>query len=109
MILEEVNQPYPRCPKCDMFVFHKALNGPHLATAFFCRGEENNWQRLAEEEAQAGTEMAMTAYGIPLALVASFKYLGRFLSKTDGDWPEVVHNLWCSQHNWESLSRVLSR
>ena len=53
--------------------------------------------------------MAMTAYGIPLALVASFKYLGRFLSKTDGDWPEVVHNLWRARHKWEQPARVLIR
>ena len=34
VILEEGNQPYPRCPQCDMFVSHKALNVRHLTTDF---------------------------------------------------------------------------
>ena len=38
--------------------------------------------------------MVITAYGIPLALVIYFNYLGRVLSAEDNDWPEVVHNLW---------------
>ena len=33
VILEERNQPYPRCPQCDMLVSNKALNGRHLTTA----------------------------------------------------------------------------
>ena len=37
VILEEGNRSYPRWPKCDMFVSHKALNGWHLATAVFRR------------------------------------------------------------------------
>ena len=34
VILEEENQPYPRCTQCDMFVSHKSLNVRHLTTAF---------------------------------------------------------------------------
>ena len=34
VIMEEWNQPYPRCPQCDMFVSHKALNGRHMNKAF---------------------------------------------------------------------------
>ena len=79
MILEEGNLPYYQCPSCDMFVSHKALNGRHLATLFCRRGEETKRHRLADEEAQAGTERKITAYGTPLAPVTSFKYLGRVL------------------------------
>ena len=32
VILEEGNRYYPLCPKCDMFVSHKALNGRNLVT-----------------------------------------------------------------------------
>ena len=39
MILVKGNQPYPRFPKCDMFVFLKAIKVRHLATEIFCRGE----------------------------------------------------------------------
>ena len=31
LILYEGNRPYPLCPKCNMFVSHKALNGRHIA------------------------------------------------------------------------------
>ena len=56
VILEEVNQPYPWCPKYDMFMLQKALNVRHLATTFCCRGEEKKRHCLAEEEARSGTE-----------------------------------------------------
>ena len=35
VILEEGNQPYPWCPKCDMFVLHKALNSWVLVKVFY--------------------------------------------------------------------------
>ena len=72
MILEYGNQPSPRCPKCDMFVSHKALNGRHLATTFFCRVDDRNQRLLAEEEAQAVTDFLITSYGIPLVIITSF-------------------------------------
>ena len=109
VILEEGNQPYPRCPKCDMFVPHKSLNGRNPATDFCRMGGGSKRRRLEEEEAQAGTEMVITAYGILLAPSTSFKYLGRFLLSEDGKWPAVVHNLWRKRQNWARLSRVLSR
>ena len=93
VILEEGNQPYPWCPNCDMFVSHKSLKGWHLETDFCRRGEERKRRRLEEEEARPSTERAITAYGILLALVTSFKYLGRLLLVADNNWPTVVHNI----------------
>ena len=86
VIMEEGNQPYPRCPMCDIFVSHKALNGRHLTTAFFWQGEERKRRCLVEEESRVGAEVVITAYGVPLSPVTSFKYLGRFLSAADNDW-----------------------
>ena len=37
--------------------------------------------------------MAIAAYGRSLTVVSYFKYLGRFLSESDDDWPEVIWNL----------------
>ena len=73
MILEEGNRPYPLCHKCDMFVSYKTLNVQHLETEFCRWGEERKWCRLAEKEVRSGTATAITAYGIPLVPVASFK------------------------------------
>ena len=92
-----------------MFVSHEALNGWHLAIAFFHRGEERKWRRLAEEEARARIETAITANRIPLDPVTSFKYLGRVLSVADSNGPAVVHNIWRGRQKWARISRVLSR
>ena len=46
MILEEGNQPYLLCFKCNMFVSHMALNGRHLVMSFCSRGEEIKWHCL---------------------------------------------------------------
>ena len=40
VILEEGNHPLPRCPKCDIFVICRAINGRHQATEMCARGEE---------------------------------------------------------------------
>ena len=54
--------------------------------------------------------MVITAYGIPLALVTYFNYLGRVLSvAADDDWPAVVHNLQRERQKWARLYRVLRR
>ena len=73
MILEEGNQTYPRCPKCDMFFSHKTLNDWHRATAFCRKGEESKRRRLEEEEVRAGTDTVITAYEPSLSPVTSFK------------------------------------
>ena len=93
MILEEGNRTYPRCPQCDIFVPQKALNSRNLETKSCKRGMERKWRHLAEEEAQEGTERALTAYGSPLSQVTSLKYLGRVLAKEDDNWTVVVCNL----------------
>ena len=64
---------------------------------------------MVGEEAQAGTDMAITAYGTPLSSITSFKYLGRVLSAAGDDWLMVFHNIWRAHQKVEQLSRVLSR
>ena len=109
VILEEWNQTYPGCPKCDMFVSHKALNGWHLTEAFLCLEDKRKRRRLAEEQARAGAEVAIAAYGTPLDPDTSFRYLWRFLSEADYEWTLVVSNLCIAQNKWASLTRVLIR
>ena len=87
MILEEDNCPYPRCPQCNMFVPHKALNVWNLTNVLCRRGMERKWHRLAEEEPREETERALTAYGSPLSQVTSFNYLEIFLAAEDNAWP----------------------
>ena len=70
---------------------------------------ERKWRRLAGEEARAGTERELTAYGFPLSQVTSFKYLEKFLTAEDDEWPAVVRNLRRTRKKWERLNPIFSR
>ena len=82
VILEEGNQPYPRYPKCDVFVFQWDLNGQHHSTDIFLR---------------------------PLSPVSYFKYLGRILSASDDNWTSAVRNIRQAQKNLALLMLLLGR
>ena len=50
---------------------------------------------------------AFQAYVRPLETVMSYKYLGRLITATDNDIPEVIDNLQKAQNIWSRLLRVL--
>ena len=52
VMLEEGNFPLPRCPRCDLQVSRKALNGRHLGTIQYRTGTERKRRRLVEAEMQ---------------------------------------------------------
>ena len=47
------------------------------------------------------------AYGNPLEMVTSFKYLGRIFTASDEIWPSVVGNIWKDQKIWDHLWRIM--
>ena len=53
--------------------------------------------------------MSIKDYGIPLAPISSFKYLGKILTVADGNWPAVVRNLRKARRKQAQLTRVLVR
>ena len=55
-ILEEGNLPLPQCPRCDLQVSRKALNGRHLVTLQCQKGAERKRRRLTETETWKNTE-----------------------------------------------------
>ena len=93
VILEEDNLPLPWCPRCDLQVSRKALNGRHMETNQCRTGAERKLQRLAAAEGEAATEREFHAYGKKMRAVTEFWYLGRILTNTDDDWPAVARNL----------------
>ena len=93
IILEEGNLSHPWCPQCDILVPCKALNGWHTTTTQCAKGEESERHRLVEEEIRESAARAFQAYGRPIEMVTSFKYLGWVLMSLDDDWLEVVGNL----------------
>ena len=58
---------------------------------------------------RAGIYMSITAYGILLYPITSFRCLGRVLLAADNDWPVVVQKLSREWQKWVRLSRVLNR
>ena len=56
-----------------------------------------------------GGRASFIAYGIPLAPVTSFRYLGIILLEEEVNWLAVFRNLQKSWREWASLTRVLSR
>ena len=107
MILEEGNRPNPRCPHCDVFVSHKAINDQHMVKNFCWRGSERKRRCLAEENSRSGNETAITSSGTPLSPVTSFKYLGGIITAADVDWTEVVRNLRKASRKWALLTRLM--
>ena len=109
VILEERNLPLPRCPRCDLQVSRKALNGRHLETNQYRTGAERKLRRLASAEVEAATERAFHAYRKKMQSVTEFCYLGRILTSTDDDWPAVARNLRKARVTWVRLARILGR
>ena len=68
--------------QCSLYI---SLNGQNLTIAFFQWGEERKQNCLADEKARAGSEEEITAYGIPLAPITSFKYIRRVLLEAYDD------------------------
>ena len=64
---------------------------------------------MSEEEERAVTSRDFSAYGHPLEMVTSFKYLGRVISAKYNDWSELFRNMVKAREVWRSLSRILIR
>ena len=65
--------------------------------------------RLAAEEERVFTSREFSAYGSPLKMVTSFRYLGRAILAAEDDWPAVVRNLAWARVVWKRITRILSR
>ena len=73
------------------------------------KGAESKRQRMAEAELRDSTERALEAYGKPLEMVSTFKYLGWVMTAGYDDWPAVAGNLVKARNIWGRLSHILSR
>ena len=78
VILEEGNLPHPLCPRCNLQVPRKALNGRHLGTAQCKKGAERKRRRLAKTETQENSEREFHAYGKPMEAVSDSNPSGGF-------------------------------
>ena len=109
VILEEGNLPHPECLLCDMLVPCKALNGTHRRTLQCNWGEEWKRWRLSTEGKSEVTIRSFSAYGLPLEMLNSFRYLGWVISAADKNWPVAVMKLSRERAVWRRMARILSR
>ena len=109
VILEEGNLPLPRCPRCDLQVSRKALNGRHLETYQCKKGAERKRRILAAAEVETTLAKSFHAYGNKMRAVTEFRYLRRVMTNTDDDWPVVAENLREARASWGRLARILGR
>ena len=86
-----------------MLVPWRDLNETHRCTAQCKRGAEQKWWRLAAEEEREVTARDFSAYGHPLKMVNSFRYLGRVISAAEDGWPAVVRNLSWARAVWNRM------
>ena len=109
VILEEGNLPLPWCPRCDLQVSRRALNGRHLETNQCKKGAKRKQRRLAAAEVKTTSEKAFHAYRDKMRAVTEFRYLRRVMTNTDDDWPAVAGNLRKARVSWGRLARFLGR
>ena len=83
LILEKGNLLHPRCLLCDIMVPYRDLNGTHRFTEQCKQGAERKRRRLSAEEERDATARALSAYGRPLEMVTSFRYLRLVISLAD--------------------------
>jgi hypothetical protein len=81
----------------------------HGATLLCRQGHVLKLKRAAEEDVRKAREVVFSVRGVPLESVSKFLYLGRQLSSTDDDWPDVVKNLVKARKRWATISWVLIR
>ena len=72
-------------------------------------GRERKQRRLVYEDTDKQTGMVFSFYGTPLTAVSLLRYLGRMLSSSNNDWPEVEWNLWRERGKWGRLAKILGR
>ena len=70
---------------------------------------ERKLKRWSGEEEQASMAVEFQDCGRPLETVMAFKYLRRFLTASDDNWPAVVENIWKASSRWAQLSSILGR
>ena len=72
VMLEEGNLPLRQCPRRNLQVSRKALNGRHLGTSQCRTGKEQKRRRLVEAEMRENSERAFHAYGKQMKAVTEF-------------------------------------
>ena len=72
-------------------------------------GAEWKRRKLAADEEREVADRDFRAYGLPLDMVTSFKYLGQVIMVEGKEWTEVVNKFSRARKVWSRMSLILSR
>ena len=107
-IIEEGNEPLPRCIKCGIFQSDVGIRHQSTKTckAFAMRVENQNKYKCNKVAAES---VKFTVFDEQIEQVQEFKYLGRPVTDTDDDLKAVLHNLTKAMRSWGNIHRLLSQ
>lgn len=106
-VLEEHPAPYPSCERCGLQLPPHRLCNTHYNSVACRKGAERRRRREASLRCRAANEIVFSMHGQHLSRTRTFRYLGRPVTDTNGDWPAVFHNLKKARQQWALISRVL--
>ena len=75
----------------------------------WCFRSDSNQRRLVVADTEEQIGRVFSEYGTPLTVVPLFNYLGRTVSSSNNNWPEVEQNLRCSRGTWGRQVKILGR
>ena len=108
-IRQEGPRPLPKCTRCGMQLPSGKLTSQHYSSRLCVEGQARRQQREALNQIALANEQEFTIYGEVLQRTATFKYLGRPMSRVDSDWPAMHRNLRRARQKWARASKILGR
>ena len=108
-IIIEEEGALQRCGKCCMFLTGLTNVAKHQTTKNCQKGSSQREKREEDATQKQADEIIFYINGREIENVPEFKYLGRWLAKSDNDLKAVRANIQKARARWSGFSRVLTR
>ena len=108
-IRQEGPRPFEKCVRCGLQLPRSGHNSKHYTSSSCIRDAERKQQRDTLNSIATANQREFTIYGEVLAQTATFKYLGRPMSRVDSDWPALHRNMQRARQKWARASKILAR
>lgn len=92
-ILEEGNQPLPRCDLCGLHAPYTALNGRHPNSQLCLQGQDLRARRALQMQILRARDVTIELRNSLLPSVSTFTCLGRVMTSNNSDWPALYKKL----------------
>jgi hypothetical protein len=108
-IIIEEEGALQRCGKCCMFLTGRTNVAKHQTSEICQKGSSQREKREEDATRKQAGEIIFYINGREIENVPEFKYLGRWLAKSDNDLKAVQANIQKARARWSGFSRVLTR